>query len=163
MTFRLTISQETVDIQVLENDMETLARLQIGLDEEEGIIYSTVVALTLVPGQPDNHKELIFGIIEAGPDGETWINDGEETKSFLTGPDRSSVLGYICLMAVHVAKAAQPDVISMSTARTFLPAKALSKYGHICKALRDAGYHGGKGDSYHGAEIWMLELKKVET
>jgi hypothetical protein len=59
-----------------------------------------------------------------------------------------------------LADTARPDAINFVTAVAYLPKKALTKYGHICKALRAVGYHGGRGDEYLGSHIWMLMRRR---
>lgn len=160
MAFQLSdhLSGAPFQVDVLRNNREFIARLMIGADEETGVVFSAVVVLTSQPNLSAGQMELMFGIVEAALDGSTstWINDGAQTRAFLKGESRKRVLDSICIMAQAVAEAAQPSVISFVTAVPDLPGKALTKYGHICKALRGAGYRGGKGDSYHGSEIWML-------
>lgn len=163
------ISEQVIGAQfrvdMLQNESEHITRIMIGSDDETGSVFSVVVVLTSQPHLPKNTMELMFGIVESSPEAEheAWINDGAQTKRFLKGDHRKSVLQCICTMAFEMAKELQPDIITFVTAEAYLPPKALTKYGIICKALRDAGYRGGKGDSYHGSEIWMLTRRPDET
>jgi hypothetical protein len=167
MAFQLSeqVTSGQVQVSVLQNDSEYIARILIGSDDESGAVFSAVVVLTSNPTLPAGTLELMFGIVETSHDvdGEIWISDGAETQGFLKGADRKAVLDCICTMALELAKVAQPDVITFVTAVSYLPDKALTKYGIICKALRDAGYRGGKGDTYLGSEIWMLTRRPEET
>lgn len=167
MAFQLSeqVTSDPVRVDVLQNDSEFITRIMIGSDDETGAVFSAVAVLTSQPHLPEGQMELIFGIVEALPNvgQEVWISNGAETQGFLKGDSRKAVLNCICAMALELAKLAQPPVITFVTAVPYLPKKALTKYGYICKALREAGYRGGKGNSYLGSEIWMLTRRPDET
>jgi len=156
---------DVISVDRLSNDSEHIARVYIGSDDEIGAVYSVVVVLTSQPHLAAGTMELMFGITEAFPgrrDTE-WINDGAATKRFLMGDDRKVVLSCVSTAACALAEVVRPDIINFVTAVAYLPDKALTKYGHICKAMRTVGYRGGHGDEYHGSHIWMLKRRNDET
>ncbi|RMC35354.1 hypothetical protein [Paracoccus alkanivorans] len=153
---------DPVRVNVLANDKEHIARVLIGQDDHTEEVYSAVVTLISQPQLPAGTLELMFGIVVYDPElsEPEWINDGEATKRFLKDEDRVAVLECICSMAVEVARAADPSVITFVTSVPYLPQKALTKYGYICKALRGVGYFGGRGNEYLGSHVWMLEKRQ---
>ena len=159
------VGSDSVEIDVLSGEVEYIARVALGADDETDEVYSVVVVLLRQPNLPPDRMELMFGITRGieGGDAPEWISDGLTTKVFLKGADRQTALDRICTAAIVVAEHALPEAITFVTAVPYLPEKALTKYGHICKALRSVGYFGGRGDSYHGSEIWMLKRRKTET
>jgi len=153
-----------IRVALLEAEDEGLVHVRIGFDDETDATYGVVVSLKMVAGQPDNHKEITFDVVEYIPAGdETNVcNDGQQTKRFLVGDHRKDALSCICSSVVELVKHHNPDVISMMTCMPDLPRKALTKYEDVCMALRAVGYRGGRADPYLGTEIWML-TKAEET
>lgn len=154
-------SGKPLRFDILSNDREHLARLFIGSDKERGAVYSVLASLMSQPHLQPGVMEFTFGIVESLQSvGEPqMILDGAQTKSFLTGDARKAVLDCVCTAAVELAEQVRPSAIVFVTAVAYLPDKALTKYGHICKALRTAGYHGSRTDPYHGSNMWMLKRR----
>lgn len=153
-----------IRVDGLTSAREHLARVLIGHDDETGAIYSVLGSLTPNVIKPGNHWQFEFGIIESTPefDAPQYINDGAQTQRFLTGANRTTVRDIVCLVAVALAEAVKPDTITFMTVVDHLPAKALTKYSHICKALREVGYSGGRGNEFHGNHIWMMIRRSAE-
>ena len=121
------------------------------------MLYSAHVALVrLEPFTGDFTAELMFDIVETTPDGSRYIDNGLETKSFLSDQDRRITLSVVCEMTAHIVKQQDPHVIVMTTSQTNLPDKALSKYQYLCDAIRSVGYVGGESNTYEGRHIWMF-------
>lgn len=161
MTFQLLLHHGgPFEAQFLTGQGEDLAIVPIGHDGDT--TYSLIIAMVLRPGHPANHKELIFYLLEVGPDGDYEIKTGLGTRRFLVGRDRAVVLDCICALVKRLAELCQPDVVSMTTIEERLPIKALSKYWRICEALRHAGYAGGQTDSYHGIHCWLFVKQRPE-
>jgi len=158
MPFILDIcDDEPFEIRVHKNDLEILATVPIGHDPKNERLYSAHVALIrLEPFEGLHKSELMFDIIETKHDDNIFIDNGIETKRFLVGADRTAVLEVICGVTSNIVSQRQPDAIVMTTSQPNLPAKALSKYGHISEAIRSAGYEGGEGNSFNGQRIWMF-------
>lgn len=149
------------EANVLANADERIARVYVGRDDEDGSIYSILVAIIAVPGKPESHRELIFNIVEVTGEGHTYtLNDGQQTKRFLRGAYRKRVLGCVCSVVQSIVQKEDPEIVSFCTATVDLPKKALAKYGFVCKALKEVGYVGGGVDPYHGQRMWIMTKKK---
>jgi hypothetical protein len=157
---------DRVEVNVLQGGIDSIARVCLGYDPESGRIYSASVALVIVPGQPDDHRELVFDVVDAHPEDDRdieFLNDGLQTKSFLAGEDRLYALRIICLAACHLIDSLRPNVISMMTVERDLPDKALRKYHVLADAISSLGYQAGEADPYYGTRIWLLRRIAEET
>ena len=149
-------AEAPLNLAILERDSEVIGRLCIGHDPEEATVYSAFVSLAEVPGQPAAHRELRFCVVEATPDGEDFRFSGTATRRYLKGDERRRVLGCIAEIARRLVDHVRPDYITMVTAETDLPQKALEKYGILCQAIGELGYQWGRGNRFLGTEIWMM-------
>ncbi len=148
---------EPFEIRIHKNHLEILATVPIGHDPESGYLYSAHVSLNrLEPFEGPNKSELMFDIVETRGEDIQFIDNGLETKRFLTGPDRAAVLEVICVVTANIVSQRQPDTIVMTTSQSDLPNKALNKYEYISNAIRSVGYEGGEGNSFHGQHLWMF-------
>lgn len=160
MTYRSKLDgQRERRLSVLSSEEELIGRVLIGEDEEESVLYSAFVSLAIVPGQPSEHRELRFAVVEASPEGEQFCLNGLETRRYLRGVERATVLGCIAEMACRLVGELRPSYITMVTADTDLPQKALAKYATLCQSIETLGYQWGRGNRYLGTEIWMMTLK----
>lgn len=148
------------EINLLQNESELIGRICIGYDDHTGATYSAVAALVRHMGT-DSRREIHFDIVEAyeedGKELENWCKDGTETRRFLVGAHRKIVLQCICMMLQEMVKILQPEVIYMMTVTPHLPKKALHKYAEICRAIHEIGYSAGRGNPFHGTEVWLME------
>ena len=155
--FRETLDGNQIEINMLSEENETIARVCIGHDDVTGAVYSALSSLQKSLSKP-GYSELMFNIVEALPDQPpTFYNDGNSTKRFLVGEHRTAALSCICISARVVVELVQPSLVCMMTVTPYLPNKALSKYGHVCKALKGVGYRGARVDPYLGSQMWILE------
>lgn len=158
MPFILDINDDDpFEIRVLKNDLEILAIVPIGHDPDIGAQYSVHVALIrLEPFGGDFKAELMFDIVEATSEGKRFIDNGLDTKRFLSGADREAALEVCCSVTSNIVAQRQPDAIVMTTSQSNLPSKALVKYVHVSNAIKASGYDGGQGDIFEGQRIWMF-------
>lgn len=158
MPFILDICDDNpFEIRVLKNDLEILAIVPIGHDPDNGAQYSAHVALMrLEPFDGAFKAELMFDIVEATSEGKRFIDNGLDTKRFLSGDDREVALEVFCSVTASIVAQRQPDAIVMTTSQSNLPDKALVKYVHVSNAIRSSGYDGGEGNTFEGQRIWMF-------
>lgn len=157
MAFEFTLDTPHFDINSIGKADEHVATIDIGFDQNLGTTFKILLALAPIAALPPDHRELFFSLIESNPH-EVVRNyrNGLETKNFLTGDERVSVLDAVACGASYLVKKANPSVLVFNTLETNLPQKALAKYHRICAEVCKAGYQGGKVDSYHGSEQWHL-------
>lgn len=153
------VDDQTFEINGLDSPDERIARIAIGWDDETMVVYSAVVTLCRIPWEPEDHYELQFDIVEATATETIWHNDGLHTQRFLKEDARLLAIDCLCAATRALATKYKPSAITMVTVTPYLPKKALAKYTHLCNALRDCGYEGGRGNSYNGSEIWMFVAK----
>ncbi len=158
MSFILDIpADDPFEIRLLENKLEILAIVPIGHDLDIGAQYSIHVALIRIePFEGLYRAELMFSLVEAIGEEMPFIDDGMETKGFLSGDDRRLVLEVCCEVAAGLVAHRQPDEIVMTTLQTNLPDKALVKYEKLSGAIQSSGYDGGGGNTFNGQRIWMF-------
>lgn len=157
---------EPIEISLLQNESEVLARICIGHDDETNATYSVFVAMVRVLGV-DEHREIHFDILEAyeedGQPMENWCRDGAETRRFLVGKHRKFALHCICLAVAYMTRILQPERVIMNTLGHHLPAKALRKYDVITQSVHKLGYRGGRVDPFNGSHMWILEREPEGT
>ena len=143
---------------VLENALESIARVPIGHDEDLGVQYSVHVTLITLEHESygEDSMELSFDVVAIGSEEPTYICDGRDTSHFLVGEERSKVLGVVCSCTVGLLESRKPMNVHMSTMYGPTPRKALTKYSILSHAIRSAGYKGGRADGYEGLDIWMF-------
>jgi hypothetical protein len=113
------------EVRVLENDLEILATVPIGHDPDIGAQYSVHVALIrLDPFDGEYKAELMFDVIEAISEKNLFIDNGLDTKNFLSGDDRDVALEICCDVTAKIVTQRQPDAIVMTASRSNLPNKA---------------------------------------
>lgn len=141
---------------------EDIAFVDIGYDDD-GTTYKILVALVPVTAAPPSYREIFFSIIAANEREGIVVKhrSGTETRSFLVGGQRETVLLTIAFLFGHMVKMNSPEVVIINTIETYLPDKALSKYEAICECICSAGYSGGRVDPYLGSQQW--QLKKIDN
>jgi hypothetical protein len=55
------------------------------------------------------------------------------------------------------------ETLYMMTVTPNLPPKALRKYEVICDAIRVMGFQAGRGNAFHGTEIWLMKRNPAES
>lgn len=160
LAFIFTLDSSDALLKGASNDNEDLATLDIGYDDETQVTYKAFAALAPIPGCPPSDRELFFFILEVDADGGmVEIKSGLESKSFLSGDNRSDVLHVIAVIACNLIKKRDIKILVINTVETHLPPKALLKYERICAVIGALGYTWAKVDSFHGAEQW--QIKKI--
>ena len=148
-----------VCVDKLFGDGEFILRVPIGYDDVEGTVYSVVVALSPLVGYADlPGYELVFNVTAADEYGDVvayW--DGSDTAALLAEASlRGRVRALICRLVDMLIDEADPPLVSMTTHRAGLPARALRKYYDICAIFARRGFTAGKADVWHGQHIWMM-------
>ncbi len=159
LAFVLTINgEDSIEIEVLKGNGEHIHRCAIGFCDETDSVFSVVVALSPQPGSGDlGHYEIVFHVLEHLSDGEFIdYTDGLQTR-FLDGHAREIVMNIICTCTAGLIDAVKPTVVSMVTREPDLPEKALLKYHRIALVFSKYDYRSGRGDPWHGLQIWMME------
>ncbi|UCI10473.1 hypothetical protein [Mesorhizobium sp. B1-1-8] len=151
---------EPLEIIELSGNGEHIARVAIGYDDGTDHTYSVVVALSPIPGHGGLHDfELVFSIVETYVDGDHSHNywDGNETKSFLSDVGERALTNAIVMTLVQrLIDVVAPDVVSMVTYTSNLPARALRKFHQIALLFAQNGYVVGEADPWNGQRIWMM-------
>jgi hypothetical protein len=157
MAFVFTLNSSDLPFRGASREGEDLVAFDFGYDDTTNATYKALVALAPVTAHPPNYRELHVIVIEAERNGTiNHFNSGTSTKRFLVGDDRLKVLETIGFAASKLTESCAPDILIINTVETYLPQTALRKYEVICNAISSAGYTGGRVDSYHGAEQWLL-------
>ncbi|MBB6410389.1 hypothetical protein [Mesorhizobium sangaii] len=83
--------------------------------------------------------------------------DGNDTKAFLKDAQQRALTTTIALTLVkHLIDVVNPDVVSMVTHTSNLPAPALRKFHQIAVVFAQNGYEAGEADPWNGHHIWMM-------
>lgn len=152
---------QPISVDTMAGNGEFIVRIPIGYDDDTDAVYSLIVALSSLPGMADiPGYELTFSIVVAAIDGsqisECW--DGLEARQFLVDADhRSMVKSLIYQAATHLTAESGANLVHMVTHTSNLPERALVKFNEICAVFRGIGFRAGRGDSWHGQHIWMME------
>lgn len=141
------------------NGLELIHRVPFGKLNDPAAEVSVVIHISMNPpfDGPERCMELKFSILVNLDGTLRHIDDGRETKAFLAEAERELALRVICIETIKMLSILSPDSLVMSTMTSDLPEKALRKYDVISRAIRAAGYQGGRGDRFNGDQIWMFE------
>ncbi|TPM27176.1 hypothetical protein [Mesorhizobium sp. B2-3-5] len=156
---------EPLEIIELNGNGEHIARVAIGYDDETDHTYSVVVALSPLPGHGGLHDfELVFSIVETYVDSDHshsfW--DGTDTKPFLADAHQRTLTAAIIVTLVsRLIDVVAPDVVTMTTYTSHLPAQALQKFHQIALVFAQKGYNAGEADPWNGQRIWMMTRNAV--
>lgn len=148
------------DVSIIHRPTEWIHSVTLGHCTDDGVQVKAIVSAICDPPYetPPNMVELMFMISFTDTNGTVLTkSNGLETKKYLSGEDRTTALGVICIETNKVIRLCNADVVGLSTCYPNLPGKALTKFRSVCAAVRHAGYRGGSVDSYDGHHEWLFE------